>query len=237
MSQLFAVADSKIFIGSVVAPKGEVTEADFASQVWTEIDGWTAVGTLGDTQEVITQAFINQKRVRKAKGTLDAGTMENTFAPIPSDPGQIEFKNAVKSCRPYAFKIEWGAGCLPASVVTISSATPGVVSWASHGLVAGQAVTFTSTGALPTGLTAGVTYYVLAAGLAAGTFQLATTRGGTPIATTGAGSGVHTATAQPVGQTDMFYGLAIPGARQGGDANAAQLRTLSIAVDSNVLEV
>jgi len=37
--------------------------------------------------------------------------------------------------------------------------------------------------------------------------------------------------------TDMFYGLALPGARQGGEATAAHLRTWSIAVDSNIIEV
>ena len=50
----------------------------------------------------------------------------------------------------------------------------------------------TTTGALPTGLTAGVTYYVLnPSGL---TFQLSTSPTGSPIATSGTQSGTHTAT-------------------------------------------
>jgi len=44
--------------------------------------------------------------------------------------------------------------------VTLSIASPCVVTLASHGLVTGQAVTFSTTGALPTGITAGTTYYV-----------------------------------------------------------------------------
>jgi len=34
----------------------------------------------------------------------------------------------------------------------------------------------------------------------------------------------------------MFYGMAMPGARSGGDATAAHLRTWSIGIDSNVVE-
>ncbi len=76
------------------------------------------------------------------------------------------------------------------SVVTITIATPGVVTWTAHGLAAGQAVTFSTTGALPTGMTAGVTYYVLSPTV--NTFQLAATPGGSAIATSGTQSGTHT---------------------------------------------
>lgn len=236
MAQLQAIANSKIFIGGVVAnPKDTVTAADFAGEVWTEIDGWTAAGTIGDTTEIITQKVISSGRVRKVKGTSDAGNMENTFIPNATDPGQIAFKAAIRNCKPYKFKIEWGAGCLPEGTLTASGST---ITSTAHGLVAGQPVRFSNTGgALPTGLTAGTTYYVISTSLTANTFQVSATPGGTAIATTGAGTGVHTFTAQPVGQTDMFYGLALPGAKTGGDADTAQLRTWTIAIDSNVVEV
>lgn len=77
------------------------------------------------------------------------------------------------------------------STVTISIASPGVVSWANHDLQAGRRVFFQTTGALPTGFTAGIPYFVVSP--AAGTFQLAATAGGTPINTSGTQSGVHTA--------------------------------------------
>jgi hypothetical protein len=76
------------------------------------------------------------------------------------------------------------------STVTISYASPAVIGWTAHGLPNGTAVTFTTTGALPTGLTAGTTYYVVNANT--DTFNVAATLGGTAINTTGAGSGVHT---------------------------------------------
>lgn len=78
--------------------------------------------------------------------------------------------------------------------VTITIATPGVVTWTAHKRLSGDAVVFTTTGALPTGLTAGTTYYVIAAGLAADTFQVSATVGGSAINTSGSQSGTHTAT-------------------------------------------
>lgn len=77
------------------------------------------------------------------------------------------------------------------STVTISIATPGVVTWTGHGLHEGDKIQFTTTGALPTGLTASTTYYVKY--IDANTFQLAATRAGAAIATSGTQSGVHTA--------------------------------------------
>lgn len=234
---LYAIAGSKLYIGNRVNGKGTVNAADFAGAAWTEVGGWTNAGAIGDTQEVGEQALINERRVRKYKTTLNGGTMENQFVPIALDPGQIKFKEAIDSCVPYQFKIEWGADCIPSSEVTISVATPGVVTWPNHGLVAGQPVIFESTGTLPTGLTASTVYYVVSGGLTANSFSVAATAGGAAIATTGAGSGVHTASAPPVGMTDMFFGLALPGARSGGESTALNLRTWSIAVDSNILEI
>lgn len=237
MAKVFPVAGSKLYIGSRVTGKGTVTAADFAGQVWTEIGGWASAGSIGDTQEVGEQSLINENRVRKFKTTRNAGTMENQFIPVALDAGQIKFKQAIDDCQPYAFKIVWGGDCAPESTVTISVAAPGVVTWSGHGLQAGQPVVFSTTGALPTGLTAGTVYYVIAAGLTANSFSVAATPGGTGIATTGAGTGTHTVTAPPAGYTDMFYGMALPGARSGGDATAAHLRTWSIGIDSNVVEI
>lgn len=237
MAQLYAVAGSKLYIGTRVQAKGTVTAADFTSQTWTEIGGWTNAGAIGDTQEVISQSFINERRVRKIKGTRDGGTMENQFAPDGTDAGQVAFKLAIDDCTPYAFKIEWGADCPNEGEVTISVATPGVVTWTGSNLVAGQPVSFSTTGALPTGLTAGTTYYVSATGLTANTFSVSATPGGAAIDTTGAGSGVHTATAGELGMTDLFYGLALPGSKQGGEANTVQLVSWSIAIDSNIVEI
>lgn len=79
------------------------------------------------------------------------------------------------------------------ATVTVTIATPAVVTWTGHGLTADTPIVFTTTGALPTGITAGTTYYVIAGALAANTFQFSASLGGTAVNTSGTQSGVHTA--------------------------------------------
>lgn len=79
------------------------------------------------------------------------------------------------------------------SAVTISIATPGVVTWNNHGLLAGQQVRLTTTGALPTGLSINTTYFVIP--VDNNNFQLAATRTGAAINTSGTQSGTHTMSA------------------------------------------
>lgn len=238
MAQVFPIAGSKLYIGNRVTGKGTVEAADFTGTAWTEVGGWASAGTIGDTQEVGEQSLINENRMRKFKTILNAGTMENQFVPMATDPGQILFKQAIEDCQPWSFKIEWGGDCAPESVVTISVAAPGVVTWANHGLLIGQPVIFTNEGgALPTGLTAGTVCYVIAVDITSDTFSVSATPGGAGIETTDAGTGVNTVTAPPAGMTDLFFAMAMPGARSGGDATAAHLRTWSLAIDSNILEI
>lgn len=81
-----------------------------------------------------------------------------------------------------------------AVTATISSATPAVVT-SQNQLANGVAVTFATTGTLPSPLIAGTTYYVV--NTSGYTFQIATTPGGTAINTsTSTQNGVHTVTAK-----------------------------------------
>lgn len=87
-----------------------------------------------------------------------------------------------------------GTGQAVAQTVTISNASPAVFTQAGHGLSVNQQVTFTTTGVLPAGLTAGTPYFVIAAGFTTGAYEVSATIGGTAINTSNAGSGTHTAT-------------------------------------------
>lgn len=84
-----------------------------------------------------------------------------------------------------------------ASTVTITIATPAVVSWTGHGLTEGSPVVFSTSGALPAGITAGTVYFV---GRSPGvnSFNIATSNvngaAGTFVATSGSQSGTQTAT-------------------------------------------
>ena len=71
-------------------------------------------------------------------------------------------------------------------------ASPGVISRTAHGLGVGETISFTTTGALPTGVVAGTTYYVIAAGFSANSFRISATDAGSVINTTGTQSGTHT---------------------------------------------
>ena len=71
---------------------------------------------------------------------------------------------------------------------TVTIASPAVVT-TTISLDDGTAVSLTTTGALPTGLTPGTVYYVVNSSGA--TFELAATPDGTPITTTGTQSGTH----------------------------------------------
>lgn len=83
---------------------------------------------------------------------------------------------------------------LTSGTVTMTIASPAVVSQTAHGLKSGTPISFTTTGALPTGVTAGTTYYVIATGLTADAFQFSATFAGAAVNTTGSQSGVHTLT-------------------------------------------
>lgn len=82
------------------------------------------------------------------------------------------------------------------ATATMTIATPCVVTQVGNGLVYGQRVAFSTTGALPTGVTANTGYYINPT--SADTYNLATSlanlQAGTYVATSGSQSGVHTGT-------------------------------------------
>ncbi len=76
---------------------------------------------------------------------------------------------------------------------TISIASPAVVSKTGHGMSIGDPVVFTTTGALPTGLTAGfgAVYWIITDGFTADAFQVSTQPGGSAVNTSGTQSGTQ----------------------------------------------
>lgn len=126
--------------------------------------------------------------VGSGNGGLDAGSFPASsflFAYLikRTDTGVVD---ALLSLAPNA-----------SSVATMTIATPAVATWTNHGLQVNAPVVFTTTGSLPTGVTAGTVYYVLSAGLSTNSFQFSVTQGGSAVNTTGSQSGVHTATSAP----------------------------------------
>jgi len=86
--------------------------------------------------------------------------------------------------------------------VTITIAAPGVVSLPTgFSFLDGTVIQFTTTGALPTGLSVGTTYFVVSS--TGSTFSLALTAGGAPITTSGSQSGVQSISARGINLTTV----------------------------------
>lgn len=96
--------------------------------------------------------------------------------------------------------------------VTITNASPGVVTDTAHGLSTGDSVYLTTTGGLPTGLSVNTLYYIVR--IDANSYNLASSRAnayaGTKINTSSAGSGTHTAWDCPWGLGDGSTTFTLP---------------------------
>jgi len=115
--------------------------------------------------------------------------MEGLFNSLRLQPGDLVF-----------------AGKL-SSTVTITIASPAVISWPSHGFQPDAAVVFNTTSALPTGLVAGTVYFVQV--LDEDTFAVSATVHGTAITTSGSQSGTHTGFAADHPQALLANGDAV----------------------------
>lgn len=124
----------------------------------------------------------------------------NTTLGIPINTAKYLWIYAIDSDGAGAIKlgassILWDEKTLQSTVKashtgTVTIATPGVWTATAHGRQNNDAVRLTTTGALPTGLSSGTTYYVV--NRATDTFELSLVPGGASIDTSGSQSGVHT---------------------------------------------
>lgn len=122
------------------------------------------------------------------------------------------------------------------ATVTITIASPAVLTWTAIGsaapnqMLSGDQVYLTTTGALPTGLTANTLYYVIQ--VSSSTFKLATSRAnaaaGTAINTSGSQSGTHSLWYSPYGNGDGSTTFGLPDTRGyilAGNPNGASTLT------------
>lgn len=157
-----------------------------SASCWVENDvlnlsaGSGAVGGIGMEYDVdnFNKDYTSAGDNPMAVGTIYTGSVTNQY--------YADFAITISGSS-----AQWWDGIQASSfthapaTVTISIANPAVISQASHGYVAGQPVVFTTTGALPSAITAGTRYYVLAAGLTTGSYEISATPGGTPVSTAG----------------------------------------------------
>lgn len=238
-SDLYPVAGARLYIGGAMATKAtDFTATDFASQSWTLVDGWEQVGDLGDSSALISTDLVNRGRTVKQKGVANAGSMQNVFAILTGDAGQQAMIAASKSKSNFGFKIDWGdAAPVDSDPVTVTIASPGVFTDTGHGFTGGEAIQFSTTGALPTGLVVGTTYFVLASGLTSNSYSVAATPGGAAITTSGTQSGTHTRATVPSSTTNYFVGLVMGASKTSGTANNVRKLSQTVEINSNVVEV
>lgn len=128
MADLYPVAGAQIYIGGVTATQNsDFSAGDFASETWTEIDGWETAGVVGDAAQLITTQLINRGRDVKQKGTRNAGSMQNNFAEVIGDSGQAAMVTAEAATSNYAFKIEFddvpSGGSVPTTLYFVGLVT------------------------------------------------------------------------------------------------------------------
>lgn len=114
-----------------------------------------------------------------------------------------------------------------AAITSISNASPAVITTtAAHGLVPGAQVMFSTTGALPTGLSTGTVYYVVppsaTSPVTSTTFSVSATYNGTPINTSSAGSGTHTLIERGGNDSNITNNYIFSNSSVGIDANGQQ---------------
>lgn len=149
----------------------------------------TSLGAINNVTVGLTTAAASKFTTISASGLI-----------TPTYPAGIKGNAGGSATAPQAGSIGEPGSVLTGnatSVVTITIASPGVITWAAHGLAGNSALQFTTSGSLPTGLVAGTVYYVVGSSITTNTFNVATTIvnaiAGTAINTSGTQAGTQTA--------------------------------------------
>lgn len=105
-------AGAKFYIGPVINPDDLNAMTDTAAVTYFEgLTGWVEVeevedlGDHGDSSEAITFTAVSNRRVRKLKGSKDAGTKNIVVGRDPLDDGQVALAAAEGTDFNYAFKV------------------------------------------------------------------------------------------------------------------------------------
>lgn len=101
-------AGSKFFIGTTLAinestPATAITA--FEGDVYEEVGEVEDLGEFGDEATEVTFTAIGNRRVRKLKGSLNAGSATVTAGDDPADAGQADMLAAFGSQLDFNFKV------------------------------------------------------------------------------------------------------------------------------------
>lgn len=158
-----------------------------------EVVGLKQITSFGFSKELedITNLASTAKEYRLKLNDGKEFTAEVQFNPDNLDHRAIELLSQAGTKTDIAVEnAVWNKSAQ--SVVTTDFGSDNDFTAVAHGLVVGQEVDFTNDGgALPAPIVAGTTYHVISAGLAVDDFRVSVTPGGTEVALTSDGTGVH----------------------------------------------
>ena len=140
-----------------------------------EPDNWTATTSNCTTANNCTFAC--------ADGGGSCSSSSSTLVFNGAPPGSVGFNNYLPDAG--------GGTTCGSNTFTVTTASPAVVTKSNHGFAATNQVLFTTTGALPAGLTKTTRYYVLSTGLTTNSFRVSTSSNGSAVNTSGSQSGTH----------------------------------------------
>jgi hypothetical protein len=171
------------------------------------VTNFTAAQTYSGTGSGASSTGLQFQLANSA--TIDANTRATTFPGTGSTNSGI-YGTTSNDAAPGGYVGEYIAAAAPSnavtSTVTITIASPAVITWTGNPYGVGSAgsgnwtapITFTTSGALPTGLTAGQVYWVIGNSINGNTFKVATSianaLAGTAVNTSGTQSGTQTGT-------------------------------------------
>jgi hypothetical protein len=219
-------AGAKLFIGT--------TALVGATDTFVEVGEITGIPEFGRVYNEVKYSPLNSRGVQKFKGSFDDGSVSVPLGKDLTDDGQAALVVALDVDADYNFKVVDNDDVPPVSFtgVSMTAASPGVVTATAHGLAPNTSIVFpTGTTGLPTGVTAGTTYYVKAV-LTADTFTISTTPGGTALVTTGSPTGTYSLSTVPQGSTQVFKAKVMSHTTKRDNSDSVIMSTVLLSIKS-----
>lgn len=222
-------AGTKLYMGGTSA-------AALLSDTYVEVGGIESIPEFGRSYNEVTFTPLADRGVQKYKGSYNDGSVTVPLAKDLSNAGQAALYAARDSDFDYNFKVVANDKVAPESfTVTISVATPGVFTKVAHGFVANQELDLSTSAAdLPSGLTAGPVFVKTV--LSADTFTVSATAGGSAIATSDAGTGVHTVTTVPTNSVIYMRAKVMSFTNNPGNVDAVLMSSVTLGIRSGSLQ-
>lgn len=104
IGDIVTASGSRFYIGPAIASSVDTLAEFQALSSWTEVMFIEDLGEDGDEASAVTGESVGDGRVRKAKGSRDAGTKTIVCFHDPTDAGQLQMSLAQQDTNNYAFK-------------------------------------------------------------------------------------------------------------------------------------